>query len=40
MYGYGDAWWGFGMMLVSLLFLALIVVGVVFAIGMKMEKWK
>ena len=30
---YGDgAWWGFGMMLVSLLFIALIVVGVVFVV--------
>jgi putative membrane protein len=30
---YGDGgWWGFGMMLVSLLFIALIVVGVVFMV--------
>jgi putative membrane protein len=30
---YGDgAWWGFGMMLVSLLFIAFIVVGVVFLV--------
>jgi len=33
MYGHWDGgWWGFGMMLFSLLFLALIVVGVVFVV--------
>lgn len=32
MYGPWDGGWGFGMMLVMLLFLALIIVGVVFAV--------
>jgi putative membrane protein len=32
MYGPSDGWWGFGMMLVMLLFLALIVVGIVFVV--------
>jgi len=33
MYGpYDGGWWGFGMMLISLLFLAALVVGVVFIV--------